>query len=775
MEKLRTIVIDSLGLIKVDYIQDNIDIRRDGMLYMGKNIIVRGFTCAFALVLCVSTITGCGKNKNAVAGIAGSETAQNGKEYIYEMEKLDGILLEGEALNSLVYVNGKVRGIGAIGGRKLRCISFNPDGTDVQAFYIDSDKDFRQDRAVFDDEGNLYIKVRERSQAEGEEDSEDFSSEEKYYLLKFDSTGKELYRTDLSEKFSKGAENIDLMSYSNKYGLILVMDQGVMTYDETNGYNKIKPKFISNLRSVVKLSDTQLLLQYDSGGLLEQFDLDTKEVKRDLIKRMRDNTAYKYFQCADNVYMSNDEGVYSLDTDSFKIEKLLDYNLSQISNLLISEIVAIEGDEFITTTSNRSGNNFVYRLYKADPKDIDEKNYITFGAVGFSPKSLNAIREFNKTNDTYQIKMIDYSELYPDDPWGQLDLDIITGKMPDVIELGQLDDLTKKKYIEKGVFLDLTQAFSKEGALGDIELLSNIAEMMKVDGKIYTFSFEFTFDTCMIRTGLADGKKSFSYEDCDNLIKSVGTDYDVAFGMYDNSSLILSRILKYYIDMFIDKEKGNCNFRDSRFFDLLNFAARFPAKKTDNIDFFRDRFYDDDRAIFYLEDICEADEYARLKQCVFHDGVEFIGIPNNSGKNLASISLPICAVNSKTDHSDVVCNLIREMMLSEEENRNGFSVVKRVFENQLQEATKEKKESDINYYGIDEANDVTVKMEPLSQDEVQKIYDYVLSIKTLNPRNEVVEKIINEEAAAFFCGQKTLEEVVELIQNRVTTYLNENS
>ena len=275
---------------------------------------------------------------------------------------------------------------------------------------------------------------------------------------------------------------------------------------------------------------------------------------------------------------------------------------------------------------------------------------------------------------------------------------------------------------------------------------------------------------------MADGKKTFTYEDCDNLIKSAGTDYDIAFGMYDNSSLILSRILKYYIDMFIDKEKGNCNFRDSRFIDLLNFAARFPAKKTDNIDFFRDRFYDDDRAIFYLEDICEADEYARLKQCVFHDGVEFIGMPNNSGKNMASISVPICAVNSKTKHSDVIFDLIREIMLSEDEdNRNSFSTVKPIFEKQLQEATKEKKESDINYYGIDEANDVTVKMEPLSQDEVQKIYDYVLSIKTLNPRNEVVEKIINEEAAAFFGGQKTAEEVAELIQNRVTTYLNENS
>ena len=79
----------------------------------------------------------------------------------------------------------------------------------------------------------------------------------------------------------------------------------------------------------------------------------------------------------------------------------------------------------------------------------------------------------------------------------------------------------------------------------------------------------------------------------------------------------------------------------------------------------------------------------------------------------------------------------------------------------------------IGYYVF--SNDETVKMKPLSQDDVRKIYDYVLSIKTLNNGNYEVENIIKEEASAFFSGQKTAEEVAELIQNRVTTYLNENS
>ena len=53
------------------------------------------------------------------------------------------------------------------------------------------------------------------------------------------------------------------------------------------------------------------------------------------------------------------------------------------------------------------------------PKDIDENNYITFGAVNFSYEITDAIREFNQTNDEYQIKTIDYAKLYPDDPYIQ--------------------------------------------------------------------------------------------------------------------------------------------------------------------------------------------------------------------------------------------------------------------------------------------------------------------------------------------------------------------
>ena len=63
----------------------------------------------------------------------------------------------------------------------------------------------------------------------------------------------------------------------------------------------------------------------------------------------------------------------------------------------------------------------------------------------------------------------------------------------------------------------------------------------------------------------------------------------------------------------------------------------------------------------------------------------------------------------------------------------------------------------------------------MSQEDVKKFYDYTLSIKSKASHETTVSNIIAEETAAFFSGQKSAEEVTDLIQNRVTTYLAENS
>jgi multiple sugar transport system substrate-binding protein len=62
-----------------------------------------------------------------------------------------------------------------------------------------------------------------------------------------------------------------------------------------------------------------------------------------------------------------------------------------------------------------------------------------------------------------------------------------------------------------------------------------------------------------------------------------------------------------------------------------------------------------------------------------------------------------------------------------------------------------------------------------TEQEIDKLRTMISEAKPLDAGISVIMNIIQEESAAFFAGQKTLDEVVELIQNRAQLYVRENS
>ena len=62
----------------------------------------------------------------------------------------------------------------------------------------------------------------------------------------------------------------------------------------------------------------------------------------------------------------------------------------------------------------------------------------------------------------------------------------------------------------------------------------------------------------------------------------------------------------------------------------------------------------------------------------------------------------------------------------------------------------------------------------LTQEQVDEIVAFILSIDKCYYYNESVMNIINEEMPAFYTGQKTAQEVAKTIQNRAQLYVDEN-
>ena len=730
--------------------------------------------CIIVFALGVTSFLGCGnKNSSSVGGSAVSEGGKVDKEHVFKQKDFEGIIAEGEDIVSADYVNGKIMLATNSKDGNGRCISFNPDGTQLQAF--DTGCDITA--CAFDGEGNAYLQCLDKS-----------SGEDKVFLGKFDPTGKELFKADVSEEFSGNSE-ISGLAWSEKYGLISCTPNGVQTYDEKNGFGMLVDKKAIDdyviIYSFIMLANDRILMIYHVGTSESNVIIDLEKKSADeSLNGISDTEEYYFFTDADgNLFAVWSDGVYKYDPGSGEMAKLLDFRASNIDSAtkyvggIKRQAVALNDTDFVIDLPVGSGDDSsLLRFTKENPADISEKTAITLGTMFLEPNVQSEIMKFNRSNDKYEIKVIDYSELYPGDGLEeakkQLDMDIISGKAPDIINV----DGNVKKYVDKGIFLDLTPEFDKGGALEGIELLPNIAEMMKYDDKMYTFMPSFKVATCAVRAKFAKGKGSLTYKELDDLIKSNGTDYEKAFGSNHNKSYG-NLLMPHYADKCIDWNEKKCDFKNPEFIEFLNFINKFPDKASGHSNLAEiDKSYAEDKGIYYRELFSNLNEYARLKQLVFNDDIELVGYPNNSRENIASIYGELYAVNSNTAHKDIVLEFVKNLILSEKDDSySGFSTVKQKFEEELQEATKEKSDDDESAQLWDQINHVMVKMKPLSQEEVSKFYDYTVSINSLDCMNNEITNIIAEEASAFYCGQKTAEEVADIIQNRVTVYINENS
>ena len=730
--------------------------------------------CIIVFALGVTSFLGCGnKNSSSVGGSAVSEGGEVDKEHVFKQKDLEGIIADGEDIVSADYVNGKIMLAVNSNDRKGRCISFNPDGTQLQAF--DTGCDITA--CAFDGEGNAYLQCLDKS-----------SGEDKVFICKYDLSGKELFKSDVSEEFATNT-GISGLSWSEKYGLISCTPNGIQTYDEKNGFGMLVDKKAIDdyviIYSFIMLANDRILMIYHVGTSESNVIIDLEKKSADeSLNGISDTEEYSFFTDADgNLFAVWSDGVYKYDPGSGEMAKLLDFRASNIDSAtkyvggIKRQAVALNDTDFVIDLPVGSGDDSsLLRFTKENPADISEKTAITLGTMFLEPNVQSEIMKFNRSNDKYEIKVIDYSELYPGDGLEeakkQLDMDIISGKAPDIINV----DGNVKKYVDKGIFLDLTPEFDKGGALEGIELLPNIAEMMKYDGKMCTFMPSFKVATCAVRAKFAKGKGSLTYKELDDLIKSNGTDYETAFGSNHNKSYG-NLLMPHYADKCIDWNEKKCDFKNPEFIEFLNFINKFPDKASGHSNLAEiDKSYAEDKGIYYRELFSNLNEYARLKQLVFNDDIELVGYPNNSRENIASINGELYAVNSNTAHKDIALEFVKELILSDKDDSySGFSTVKQKFEEELQEATKEKSDDDESAQLWDQINHVMVKMKPLSQEEVSKFYDYTVSINSLDCMNNEITNIIAEEASAFYCGQKTAEEVADIIQNRVTVYINENS
>lgn len=768
-----------------------------------KGLLKKTGAIALSMVMAIGMLAGCGKEKSGLDDSILKEAASGSKDYVFKIEDM-GVDIDGNNISTVKIAGDKVYAVDYYGadGKGVAVNSFGYDGSGLNTVYLPNSNGESYSRFNFDKDGNIYalLEIYHWEDDDEMQVSYDYSTEmydssqEERYLVKYDAQGNMLYKYDINKDLAEGDYlQIYGMVYSEKYGLLLNDGRGIEKFDENNGFTLVydTSKSTEYKDSYLELyqgfNGNIFLAGYGNDGyLIAPIDVEKGEIGQKSAALERYNSMTVFEGNGYDLYISTESAIYGYDFKADKITKLLDYVDSDLSaTYSISAAAAISDTEFLAVLPDFEYNYSLERLVKVPADQVKDKQVITLGGSFIDYTVRQAAVKFNQENQDYKIKLVDYSVYNTEDNWNEgtnrFNLDIVSGNIPDIMTFD--NDSPVDSFINKGLFLDLNSFVKNDPDLSNTEFIDSVMDAFKTGDKMYLMVPGFSIATVAMKTSLTQGKNVLSVDDIEKMIADMGTSYDLACGP-QNRQEMMNYGIAFSGNKFIDWENKKCNFTDENFIKLLEFTKNFPEQYNESLwEKNLDDIYRSNEAILSLTGIYGFDQYKRLKYGQFGEDISFVGFPNEKGENYSTIAPnTTLAVSARTKNSEGVWQFLRTFYLEEYQDSLDFyfPVRKSSFDKKAKEATEVKyytnddgtKEEEAEYYWI---GDQEIKLPPLTQEDVQFIENFINSLHEPITYNESVNNIIMEEASAFFSGQKTADEVANIIQSRLSIYVNENS
>ena len=636
----------------------------------------------------------------------------------------------------------------------------------------------------------------EESSEDADEDGNTISDEEgesdEYYLVKYDKDGNLVYKEDLVAKFS-GDEpyfNVNDLCVTDDGVVLLCIENQVVSYTEDTGFKEIVGKGQGNDYNYYEFQkgfNGQMFVTYygDNGVCLSTFDVATGKIGEPS-KAISGYGDFAYFGGSGyDLYISDEEAIYGYDLASDSKTKLLDYVDSDLELTgSTNQAVAISDVEFIVCLSDEDGYYKAYRLTKVAPEDVQVKKIITLGGYYVDYDVRRQVSAFNKNNNEYKIKIVDYSSYDEEgESYGtgsdKLNMDIVSGNVPDIILIS--NQMPVDSFINKGLFQDLTPYFEKDPDISESDLLTNIYDAFKVNGKSYQVVPSFQIGTMAVKTKFTDGKDVLSFDDCKKLIEQTGVNKQKAFG-YMTRETFLDYGLRFAGNNYIDWENKTCHFDGDAFVDFLEFSSEFMEEIPESAyDDYKDTMYVSEESLFSITILNTFRSFNENTQAYFGGDVSYVGYPNDFGVN-NSIIYPTYrfGISAQSKNKDAAWDFVKTFYSDKfQESVYEFPIKKSVFEKRAKDATERPYYMDgdekVYYDEYTYIGGEDTILRPMTQEEVTEVVNYIKSLSLVFSNNESVNKIIFEEASAYYSGQKSAKEVADIIQSRVSIYVNENS
>lgn len=647
-------------------------------------------------------------------------------------------------------------------------------------------------------------------------------SREEFYLVKADFDGNVLSETEISDIISITDEAGH--TYRGYIGNMLAVDGRLVMLIDGRKVVVVNAETLE-IEKEGEITDTSYVEMMfkdargnvyftswgDNGYMADKLDLVTFEKAPAELLFAENVYAYSIApgQMGYDFLVSNETALYGYNVGDAELTEICNYANSDIdtSNSRSVPIVLSDGRLMLSFFDYDSMSNEVLLLRKLDPSEIKEKYVITVAGAYIDGEIKSEFIKFNRVSEDYKVVFKDYSSYNNEaNEWrgayDKLAEDILSKNYaPDIIMLDtygmDIDSL-----ISKGALADLNNFIDSDEEFNREDYLNNVFEALETNGGLYMITPAVNFRTLAGKKSIFGDKTGWTMKEFIEMHNALGEDER----MFTEATRdgIGKQLLGICVDQFIE-EDGRCNFNSEEFKSILAYLKDIPEdyKAYENMWQENNNYWQEMEAsyskgttklyqsyIYNFNIIPEVEAY-------LGEEVTFIGYPTESGENGTFImpsTLIAIGANSKVPAGawEAVKRLLSDEYqnkYSGDRNEDGsggrayqFPLNKNIIKKRLtndilpyyytytDENGETVKEEYDNTYWI---SDAEVKLRKSTEEDAQRLFDIISGASVMYTDNSKIIEIIMQDAAAYFDGEKSVDEVANIINSRIQIYVSE--
>ncbi len=486
-------------------------------------------------------------------------------------------------------------------------------------------------------------------------------------------------------------------------------------------------------------------------------------------------------------------GLYGLIDNTW--ERITDFSENDFRIQNIIDMAMISNEEFVVLLNIYEKNKYEMRfLSQLDISEIKQKKIINVALThrGDGDPYTSYIKKFNSENTDYKVEFVDYYNGNPEELYNQLKLDIISGKCPDIILFSEYMNVESFGSRESA-FVDFYNLIDNDAELKRSDFVDGFLECLETNGKLLQITPTFTISTNIIKDKFLNGKTSWNIDEFKDIYNNMPDEMELSLSsqLYSKAD-IFNELVGY--EQFVDKRNLECHFDSDEFvksvglinnLDIGIGANEAPIGITGIGEFDIINSLHNDKVLIFNAKIRSFHDMKIYQQVYAGENSTFIGYVSDEKIKGYSCPSQTFGIMANSPNIDGAWNFLKYYMFGEESlsdpHFQGFGGLKSVFEKQLVDEctdhtiTDETGKKIYEKYNIPNSNEEII-LKPFTKQESDKNEKFVYeALKHHAYEDSVIKNILVEELNSYFEGEKSLEDVSNQIQDRVSIYLSEKS